>query len=150
MQLTLQGISKRVGSQTWLHEMSIAPQEGAVTVLLGATQAGKTSLMRIMAGLDAPSAGQVRVDGRSVLGVPVRERQVAMVYQQFINYPSLRVRDNIGSPLRLRGKKASNNGCSPWLKNCTSRCCWTVIPPSCRAVSNSASPWRVPWPRAHL
>lgn len=70
MQLTLQGISKRVGSQTWLHEMSIAPQEGAVTVLLGATQAGKTSLMRIMAGLDAPSAGQVRVDGRSVLGCP--------------------------------------------------------------------------------
>jgi glycerol transport system ATP-binding protein len=76
-----------------------------VTVLLGATQAGKTSLMRIMAGLDAPSAGRVKVDGHDVTGVPVRERNVAMVYQQFINYPSMSVADNIASPLKLRGEK---------------------------------------------
>lgn len=105
MQLTLEGISKKVGPQTWLYDMTLAPHSGAVTVLLGATQAGKTSLMRIMAGLDAPSSGQVRVDGKSVLGVPVRERNVSMVYQQFINYPSLKVRDNIASPLKLRGEK---------------------------------------------
>ena len=104
MQLTLEGISKKVGPQTWLYDMTLAPRSGAVTVLLGATQAGKTSLMRIMAGLDAPSAGQVLVDGKSVLGVPVRERNVSMVYQQFINYPSLKVRDNIASPLKLRGE----------------------------------------------
>ena len=103
MQLILEGISKNAGAQSWLYEMSIAPRSGAVTVLLGATQAGKTSLMRIMAGLDVPSGGQVLVDGRSVVGVPVRKRQVSMVYQQFINYPSLRVRDNIASPLKLRG-----------------------------------------------
>ena len=54
MQLALDGISKKVGAQTWLYDMSLALQGGAVTVLLGATQAGKTSLMRIMAGLDAP------------------------------------------------------------------------------------------------
>jgi glycerol transport system ATP-binding protein len=105
MQLALEGISKRVGAQTWLYDMSMAPRSGAVTVLLGATQAGKTSLMRIMAGLDAPSQGRVQVDGRDVTGVPVRERNVAMVYQQFINYPSLKVADNIASPLRLRGEK---------------------------------------------
>lgn len=105
MQLTLEGISKRVGAQSWLYDMSIAPRSGAVTVLLGATQAGKTSLMRIMAGLDVPTGGRVLVDGKSVVGVPVRERNVAMVYQQFINYPSLKVRDNIASPLKLRGEK---------------------------------------------
>ena len=105
MQLTLDGISKKVGAETWLHDMSLALQPRAVTVLLGATQAGKTSLMRIMAGLDAPSAGRVAVDGRDVTGVPVRERNVAMVYQQFINYPSMTVADNIGSPLKLRGEK---------------------------------------------
>ena len=105
MQLTLEGINKKVGPQTWLHNMSIAPRSGAVTVLLGATQAGKTSLMRIMAGLDVPTSGRVMVDGRDVVGVPVRERNVAMVYQQFINYPSLKVRDNIASPLKLRGDK---------------------------------------------
>jgi glycerol transport system ATP-binding protein len=81
--------------------MDLAPQPGAVTVLLGATQAGKTSLMRIMAGLDTPSTGRVRVDGQDVTGLPVRQRNVAMVYQQFINYPSMTVYDNIASPLRL-------------------------------------------------
>ena len=105
MQLTLEGIGKKVGAETWLHDMSLALQPRAVTVLLGATQAGKTSLMRIMAGLDVPSAGRVLVDGRDVTGMPVRERNVAMVYQQFINYPSMTVADNIGSPLKLRGEK---------------------------------------------
>ena len=105
MQLTLDRVSKKVGAQTWLYEQGIAPRSGAVTVLLGATQAGKTSLMRIMAGLDAPSTGKVLVDGKDVTGTPVRERNVAMVYQQFINYPSLTVADNIGSPLKLRGEK---------------------------------------------
>lgn len=105
MQLALEGISKKVGAQSWLYDMSLAPRSGAVTVLLGATQAGKTSLMRIMAGLDKPSTGTVKVDGRDVTGMPVRERNVAMVYQQFINYPSLRVGDNIASPLKLRGEK---------------------------------------------
>jgi len=105
MQLVLERIGKRVGAQTWLHGMDMAVQPGAVTVLLGATQAGKTSLMRIMAGLDTPSDGRVLVDGADVTGLPVRDRNVAMVYQQFINYPSMTVADNIASPLKLRGDK---------------------------------------------
>ncbi len=105
MQLSLEGISKKVGAQTWLYDMSLAPHAGSVTVLLGATQAGKTSLMRIMAGLDVPTGGRVLVDGRNVVGESVRNRNVSMVYQQFINYPSLSVRDNIASPLKLRGEK---------------------------------------------
>ncbi|HQY39315.1 MAG TPA: ABC transporter ATP-binding protein [Giesbergeria sp.] len=105
MELVLERISKKVGAQTWLYNMDIALHSNAVTVLLGATQAGKTSLMRIMAGLDVPSSGRVRVDGQDVTGMPVRQRNVAMVYQQFINYPSLTVADNIASPLKLRGEK---------------------------------------------
>ena len=61
--------------------------------------------MRVMAGLDEPSSGDVLVDGKSVVGVPVRERNVSVVYQQFINYSSLKVYDNIASPLKLRGEK---------------------------------------------
>ena len=102
MELALQAIEKKVGPQTWLYPMELALHSGAVTVLLGATQAGKTSLMRIMAGLDAPTAGRVLVDGVDVTGTPVRERNVAMVYQQFINYPSMTVAQNIASPLKLR------------------------------------------------
>jgi glycerol transport system ATP-binding protein len=103
MQLTLEGIQSQVGSQVHLYSMSMAPAPGSMTILLGATQAGKTSVMRIMAGLDRPTQGTVRVDGVDVTRVPVRQRNVAMVYQQFINYPSLTVFDNIASPLRLRG-----------------------------------------------
>jgi glycerol transport system ATP-binding protein len=106
MQLTLQGISHKVGAAPWLYPLDLAPQPGAVTVLLGATQAGKTTLMRLMAGLDVPSAGKVLVDGVDVTGRPVRERNVGMVYQQFINYPSMTVFDNIASPLKLRGESS--------------------------------------------
>ena len=102
MQLTLQRVAQQVGAETHLHPLDLELKSGAVTVLLGATQAGKTTLMRVMAGLDRPSEGRVTVDGRDVTGVPVRERNVAMVYQQFINYPSMSVFDNIASPLRLR------------------------------------------------
>ncbi|WP_233237036.1 ABC transporter ATP-binding protein [Bordetella sp. LUAb4] len=101
MQLTLEDVQQRAGSQVLLYPMTLAPYPGQMTILLGVTQAGKTSLMRIMAGLDRPSHGTVRVDGVDVTRVPVRERNVAMVYQQFINYPSMTVRDNIASPLRL-------------------------------------------------
>jgi glycerol transport system ATP-binding protein len=103
MQLNLESVVMKVGAETWLHPLDLAPRPGALTVLLGATQAGKTSLMRLMAGLDTPTAGRVLVDGKDVTGVPVRRRNVSMVYQQFINYPSFTVAQNIGSPLRLRG-----------------------------------------------
>jgi glycerol transport system ATP-binding protein len=102
MQLTLERVEQRVGAETHLHPLDLALVPLAVTVLLGATQAGKTTLMRVMAGLDAPARGKVLVDGVDVTGRSVRERDVAMVYQQFINYPSMTVADNIASPLRLR------------------------------------------------
>ena len=103
MELRLERIEKQVGAATHLYPLDLALKPRAVTVLLGATQAGKTSLMRLMAGLDTPSKGKVVADGADVTGLPVRERNVAMVYQQFINYPSMNVADNIASPLKLRG-----------------------------------------------
>ena len=105
MELMLERIEQQVGPETWLYPLDLTLVPRAVTVLLGATQAGKTTLMRLMAGLDAPSKGRVIADGRDVTGLPVRERNVAMVYQQFINYPSMTVADNIASPLKLRGEK---------------------------------------------
>ncbi len=104
MELSLARIGKQVGAQTHLYPLDLTLVPRAVTVLLGATQAGKTSLMRLMAGLDTPTQGRVLADGQDVTGKPVRERNVAMVYQQFINYPSMSVADNIASPLKLRGE----------------------------------------------
>ena len=105
MELRLEHIEQKVGPLTHLYPLNLTLVPRAVTVLLGATQAGKTTLMRVMAGLDAPSAGRVLADGRDVTGLPVRQRNVAMVYQQFINYPSMTVADNIASPLKLRGEQ---------------------------------------------
>jgi glycerol transport system ATP-binding protein len=102
MELKLERVEQKVGASTWLYPLDLTLVPRAVTVLLGATQAGKTTLMRVMAGLDAPSKGRVLADGVDVTGQPVRQRNVAMVYQQFINYPSLTVADNIASPLKLR------------------------------------------------
>ncbi len=102
MQLQLERIEQRVGAIAHLYPLDLTLVPRAVTVLLGATQAGKTTLMRVMAGLDAPTKGRELADGTDVTGRPVREREVAMVYQQFINYPSMSVADNIASPLKLR------------------------------------------------
>ena len=102
--LHLTDICYRAGSEYWLRDINLSLAPGVVNVLLGATLAGKTTLMRVMAGLDRPSDGRLSIGDRDVTGVPVRKRNVAMVYQQFINYPSLTVFENIASPLRLARK----------------------------------------------
>jgi|TARA_R110002072_G_scaffold49277_9_gene133983 glycerol transport system ATP-binding protein len=101
MSLKLEAVTKQVGRQTHLHAMSLEFDAGSLNVLLGPTLSGKTSLMRMMAGLDRPSSGRLFMNGEDVTGVPVQRRNVAMVYQQFINYPVFTVYDNIASPLRL-------------------------------------------------
>ncbi len=102
VKLELRSVSRSVGGDDYLYPLDLALSSG-LNVLLGPTLAGKTSLMRLLAGLDQPTAGRVLLDGKDVTGVPVRQRSVAFVYQQFINYPSLSVFENIASPLRVRG-----------------------------------------------
>ena len=102
MTLSLKNIKKNVGPETHIYPTSIELEPG-LTVLVGQTRAGKTTLMRLMAGLDKPSSGRIFHNGQDVTGVSVQKRQIAMVYQQFINYPSLNVFDNIASPLKLAG-----------------------------------------------
>jgi glycerol transport system ATP-binding protein len=104
--LQLVEVSYRAGAATWLYPMSVSLKPG-ITVLLGASSAGKTTLMRLMAGLEQPAGGRLLVAGKDVTGVPVRRRNLAMVYQQFINYPSLSVFENIASPLRLARQSAA-------------------------------------------
>jgi glycerol transport system ATP-binding protein len=103
MALVLQRVDKLVGREVHLKEVDLELAPGSRHVILGRTLAGKTSLLRILAGLDRPTAGRIFEQGLDVTGVGVRKRSVAMVYQQFINYPSLTVFDNIASPLKLAG-----------------------------------------------
>jgi len=103
--LELIGVTRKIGEQIYTDEVNLALEPGAFNVLLGPTLSGKTSLLRLMAGLDQPDAGDIRSNGKSVLGVPVQKRRLAMVYQQFINYPSLTVYENIASPLKIAGER---------------------------------------------
>lgn len=103
MGLQLDSIQRTVDGESHLRDISLNFLSGQRYVLLGRTLAGKTSLLRIMAGLDRPSRGRVLADGVDVTGLSVRRRSVAMVYQQFINYPSQTIFDNIASPLRIAG-----------------------------------------------
>jgi len=107
MTLALQHIDKTVNREMHLKDIDLEFESGSRNVILGRTLAGKTSLLRIMAGLDKPSRGRILVDGQDVTGVSVRKRNIAMVYQLFINYPSLTVYQNIASPLKTSGLKAS-------------------------------------------
>ena len=102
--LELRNVSKTVGAEEHIRGVSLALQHGTLNVLLGPTLSGKTSLMRLMAGLDTPTSGSVFFDGVDVTGQPVQKRKVAMVYQQFINYPAMTVYENIASPLRVAGE----------------------------------------------
>ncbi|MFN4130437.1 MAG: ABC transporter ATP-binding protein [Paracoccaceae bacterium] len=103
MALELQDVSRSVEGRVHIHPTTLTLQKGTMNVLLGPTLSGKTSLMRLMAGLDAPTAGRILWDGQDVTGMRVQDRKVAMVYQQFINYPGMTVYENIASPLRIMG-----------------------------------------------
>ena len=99
--MRLEGVAYRRGSESWIHPLDLVLQTGAANVLLGATGAGKTTLLRLLAGLEVPTQGRLLDGDRDLTGIAVRCRSVAMVYQQFINYPSLTVFENIASPLRV-------------------------------------------------
>jgi glycerol transport system ATP-binding protein len=101
MSIRLESVSMVSMGQSIISDVSLTVERGTMNILLGPTLAGKTTLMRLMAGLDGPTSGRILVDGKDVTGSPVRERSVSMVYQQFMNYPSLSVFENIASPLRV-------------------------------------------------
>jgi len=104
MSVELVNVSRSVDGVDTIRDVTLELERGTLSVLLGPTLSGKTSIMRLLAGLDKPTSGRVLVDGKDVTGADVRQRSVAMVYQQFINYPSFTVYENIASPLRVQGK----------------------------------------------
>lgn len=97
--LEFRGVCKREGGETHLDGIDLQLRPGEVNLLLGPARAGKTSLMRVAAGLEDPDSGSILFRGEDITRMSPRRRPVAMVYQQFINYPSATVFDNIASPL---------------------------------------------------
>ncbi|MHA1527404.1 MAG: ABC transporter ATP-binding protein [Alphaproteobacteria bacterium] len=103
MTLELKNVVKRVGSETHIHETSLTLATEGFNVLLGATGAGKTTLIKLMAGLEQPTSGEIWFNGENVTGRSPQRRRVSLVHQFFINYENMTVFGNIASPLRVAG-----------------------------------------------
>ncbi len=103
MTIELKDITKRVGAVTHIKPTSLTLEAGHFNVLLGETGAGKTSLIKLMAGLDPAASGSILMDGEDVTKMSTQKRNISLVHQFFINYAHMTVFENIASPLRVAG-----------------------------------------------
>ncbi|MBL4906174.1 MAG: ABC transporter ATP-binding protein [Sneathiella sp.] len=107
MALELKEITKKVGIHTYIKPTSLILEPGYFNVLLGETGSGKTSLIKLMAGLDPMASGQIIMNGKDISSMNTQKRNISLVHQFFINYPHMSVFDNIASPLRVAGMAKS-------------------------------------------
>lgn len=105
--LELNNVTKIVGGQTHIKETNLVLKKGHFNVLLGETGSGKTSLIKLMAGLDPIGSGIIKMDGEDITKLSTQQRQISLVHQFFVNYPHMSVYDNIASPLRVVGMNKS-------------------------------------------
>jgi multiple sugar transport system ATP-binding protein len=99
-EVVLSNLTKSFGQTKALRDVSLTIPDGSFVVLLGPTGAGKTTTLRLIAGLEKPDSGDIRIAGASVALETPAQRDVAMVFQQYSLYPHLTVRDNLAFPLR--------------------------------------------------
>jgi multiple sugar transport system ATP-binding protein len=97
----LRDLHKSFGAYTALERLNLKVEDGEFLVLLGPSGCGKSTTMRLVAGLEEPSSGDILIGGRQVNDVPARDRDLAMVFQNYALYPHMTVADNIGYPLKI-------------------------------------------------
>ena len=96
------GVSKRFGKTSVLENITFDVAEGEALVLLGASGSGKTTILRIIAGLEQPYTGKIMLHGKDVTELPARERGVGVIFQSYALFPKMTVEKNIGYGLRIR------------------------------------------------
>lgn len=105
MTLELRKLGKQTGSEIHLKDVSLSFEPDTFNVLLGPVHSGKTTILRMVAGLDTPGSGSINLHGTDITSLHVRKRNIAFVYQEFVNYPTLTVFENIASPMRVRAEE---------------------------------------------
>src|SRR5688572_21413348 len=95
-------VTKRFGDTTVVNDFNLEVADGELLVLVGGSGSGKTTILRMLAGLEEVTTGKIRIDQRDVTALPPRERDVAMVFQDYGLYPHMSVRENLSLGLRLR------------------------------------------------
>ncbi len=103
----LHGVTKRFGGTTAISDVNLHVADGEFIVLLGPTGAGKTTTLRLFAGLETPEEGRIEIGGQDVTALDPARRDVAFVFQQYSLYPHYTVFDNMAFPLRAPGRKTS-------------------------------------------
>src|SRR5712675_200288 len=96
------GLSKRFGDTSVLEDINFVVAEGEALVLLGASGSGKTTILRVIAGLEQPDSGRVILHGKDVTDLPARERGVGVIFQAYALFPRMTVEKNIGYGLKIR------------------------------------------------
>ncbi len=107
MGIVIENVTKLRQGYRILNDINLEVNDGDFSVLLAPTGSGKTTLLKIIAGIEKPTSGKIYFDGVDVTKLSVQKRNIAMVYQQFVNYPSFTVYENIASPLRVSKTKYS-------------------------------------------
>lgn len=107
MGIVIEDVTKIHQGFKLLDKVNLVVNDGDFSVLLAPTGSGKTTLLKIIAGIEKPTSGKIFYDGVDVTSLSVQQRNVAMVYQQFVNYPSFTIYENIASPLRVSKTKYS-------------------------------------------
>jgi spermidine/putrescine transport system ATP-binding protein len=105
--IEFRGVSKRFDDVVAVDDVSLTVERGAFFSFLGPSGCGKTTSLRLIAGFDQPTAGDVFISGTSVVGIPSHKRPVNMVFQQYALFPHMDVAENIGYGLRQRNPKPS-------------------------------------------
>jgi len=107
--VSLRGVSKAFGDMQAVDELTLSIKDGEFVVLLGPTGAGKTTTLRLIAGLERPDSGSIVIDGRDVTKLEPASRDVAFVFQQYSLYPHLTVAENLAFPLRSPARKLTED-----------------------------------------
>jgi len=104
--IELKGLTKHFdGRMVGLDHLDLQISQGEFLVILGSSGCGKSTLLRLIAGLEQPTEGDIMLDGKSMLGVPPKNRNVAMVFQEYALYPHLTVKENLAFPLKMKQMK---------------------------------------------
>jgi len=109
MGIRVEKLCKEYEGKYLIKDLSLEIPSGSFTTIFAPTGTGKTTLLRILAGIEKPTSGKVYYDDTDVTHLAVQARNIAMVYQEYVNYPSLTVYENIASPLRVSRNKYSKS-----------------------------------------
>jgi sulfate transport system ATP-binding protein len=110
MGIAVEGVTKRFDDFVALDDVSLTVRDGSLTALLGPSGGGKSTLLRVIAGLEHPDVGRVEIDGNDATAVPARKRNVGFVFQHYAPFKHMTVRDNVGFGLKIRKRPKDEIG----------------------------------------